>query len=65
MLTNPIYVGKIRHKSKCYPGLQPPIIDREIWNEVQKHLQADPSGRKRNGKAVASPSLLAGKIING
>lgn len=64
LLTNPIYVGEIRHRSKCYPGLHPPIIERAVWDEVQELLQADPSGRKRNGKSIASPSLLAGKIVD-
>lgn len=64
VLTNPIYVGKIRHKTNCYPGLQPPIIDRGIWDEVQSLLMSDPSGRRRNGKAVGARSLLAGKVVD-
>ena len=44
LLSNPIYIGEIRHKGVCHPGLHEPIVDRERfigWSEPQrqKNLQ--------------------------
>ena len=35
MLSNPIYVGRIRHKHLVHDGLHPAIVSPEIWDEVQ------------------------------
>jgi DNA invertase Pin-like site-specific DNA recombinase len=35
MLGNPLYVGEVRSKGRCYPGVHEAIISRELWNEVQ------------------------------
>ena len=35
ILKNPIYCGKIRHKTSIYPGQHPAIVSEEEWNEVQ------------------------------
>ena len=45
MLTNPIYIGKIKHKDKIYDGRHEAIISQEIWDRVQETLQESP--RKR------------------
>ena len=46
ILTNPLYAGRIRHKSKVYDGQHPAIIDEEIWNKVQANLETQ-AGRNR------------------
>lgn len=68
VLTNPIYLGKIRHKEKIWPGLHSPIIDISLWDRVQTKLQlasARPRGRvpaqKHSGNSNTT-SLLTGKI---
>jgi hypothetical protein len=35
-LSNPIYVGEIRHKDLCHPGQHEPILDRELWERTQQ-----------------------------
>lgn len=35
MLGNPLYVGDVRSKGNCYPGLHNPIVSRALWDEVQ------------------------------
>lgn len=35
MLGNPLYVGDVRSKGNCYPGLHEGIVSRSLWNEVQ------------------------------
>ncbi|MBU8920924.1 MAG: recombinase family protein [Bacteroidales bacterium] len=39
VLTNPLYVGKIRHKSKTYLGLHDATIDQQTWDDVQELLK--------------------------
>ena len=35
MLGNPLYVGEVRSKGTCYPGVHQGIISRALWEEVQ------------------------------
>ena len=35
MLGNPLYVGDVRSKGNCYPGIHEAIVSRELWEEVQ------------------------------
>lgn len=60
MLQNPLYQGRIRHRSQVYPGQHPAIIGDELWRAVQAKLEANriADAHKTNAKA---PSLLAGK----
>ena len=63
MLSNPIYIGEIRHLDTCHPGLHPPIIDRDTWEKTQQTLaQHTVRGAGETAKANASP--LAGKLID-
>lgn len=68
ILTNPIYAGRIRHRTKVYDGQHAPIIDPDVWDEVQRRLQ-DKAAKRRSGRgatnrrhAVTSP--LAGKVFD-
>jgi DNA invertase Pin-like site-specific DNA recombinase len=38
ILSNPIYIGQIRHKGICHPGQHEAIIDQMLWNKVQQHM---------------------------
>ena len=38
VLSNPMYIGNVRHHDKTYPGEQEPIIERSVWNAAQKLL---------------------------
>jgi site-specific DNA recombinase len=35
LLTNPLYIGNVRHKGQDYPGEHSAIIDRGTWERVQ------------------------------
>ena len=48
MLSNPIYIGRIRHKDKIYEGQHPAIISTELWEKAQRVNSTDPV--KRRGK---------------
>ncbi|WP_437226512.1 recombinase family protein [Planctomicrobium sp. SH661] len=39
LLTNPIYIGKIRHKSELFDGVHEPIVSEDVFRRVQKQLQ--------------------------
>jgi len=63
LLSNPVYIGEIRHKGLRYPGLHEPIIDRDVWDAVQQQLSQQGSHRRaRSGKVASSP--LLGKIFD-
>jgi site-specific DNA recombinase len=38
ILSNPIYIGEIRHRGKIHAGQHPPLIERELWDKVQATL---------------------------
>jgi DNA invertase Pin-like site-specific DNA recombinase len=63
LLSNPIYVGEIRHKTQTYPGQHPAIIDRDTFDAVREKLDANTRGiRARAATAASSP--LAGKFTD-
>ncbi len=63
LLQNPLYVGRISHKGKHYPGQHAVIVDPDLWDRVQQHLAQNRSHNKL--KTVAKdPSLLAGRVFD-
>jgi site-specific DNA recombinase len=64
LLSNPVYLGEIRHRQQSHPGQHEPIVGRELWERVQAqlrdHAMRDGEGRKTT--AVRSP--LAGKLFD-
>ncbi|WP_108811808.1 recombinase family protein [Sphingorhabdus sp. Alg231-15] len=63
MLHNPIYIGKIRHKENVYDGEHEPIIDRELFENVQAIFAANRRDIKL-GKRTRNPSLLTGIVTD-
>ena len=63
LLSNPIYIGKIRHRDNIYQGLHRPIITPETWRAVQERLAANAAPRHR-ATNVTHPSLLAGLVFD-
>jgi site-specific DNA recombinase len=63
LLTNPIYIGEIRHKKDRHPGQHEAIVDREIWEKVQRRLR-DQTGRVGIPKIKAAANILAGKLFD-
>ncbi|MDU8912244.1 recombinase family protein [Aestuariicoccus sp. MJ-SS9] len=64
LLTNPVYLGRIRHKDQTFKGQHPAIVDQGLWDSVQRHLQAA-SARRRGlpaGTASGSDAPLKGKV---
>ncbi|MFC3086027.1 recombinase family protein [Tabrizicola soli] len=57
LLTNPVYIGRIRHKDRSYAGQHAAIIDAQTWDAVQAKLifaRARPRCRTMDPVATAS-----------
>jgi DNA invertase Pin-like site-specific DNA recombinase len=59
LLRNVIYIGQVCHKGVVYPGEQPAIVDRALWERVQHQLKADTRRRVPHGTLEA---LLSGVL---
>jgi site-specific DNA recombinase len=62
MLRNRFYVGEVRYKNAIYPGPQPPLMDRELFDAVQEKLTAQWSHRTTTRNS--SPALLRGLLFD-
>jgi site-specific DNA recombinase len=62
ILSNPVYAGRLTHKDHVHEGLHAPIVDREIWDRVQRQL----AEHTQNGAGSRhdSAALLAGKLFD-
>ncbi|MCK0104323.1 recombinase family protein [Pseudohalocynthiibacter sp. F2068] len=63
MLSNPVVVGKIRHRDKVYDGQHNAIIADETWERVQAML-ADNRRSHQSRSRARNPSPLAGKLFD-
>ena len=63
LLSNPIYVGQIRHLQTCHPGLHEAIVDPDTWNRTQQ-LLAQHATHRPDGTGNPSASPLARKLID-
>ena len=45
MLRNRFYIGEVRYKNEIFPGPQPPLLERELFEAVQAKLTAQRSHR--------------------
>jgi site-specific DNA recombinase len=61
LLTNVVYVGKVRYKDEVHPGLHTGIVDPEVWQRVQAVLQRN---RRTGGALVRNKygALLKGLL---
>jgi site-specific DNA recombinase len=63
LLSNPIYIGEIRHNGVRHPGLHEPIVDREVWDSTQLLLRSRAVRRAPSPrKSAASP--LTGRLFD-
>lgn len=63
LLTNPVFIGRIRHKDLVHPGQHPAIVDEAVWQAVQEKLK-DNRNSQTLQPAARSPSPLAGKLLD-
>ncbi|CCV15563.1 recombinase family protein [Mesorhizobium sp. STM 4661] len=63
LLSNPIYIGKIRHKDQVYDGEHEPIVTSATFEEAQA-LLASQAPRRRSESNVTQPHLLTGLLFD-
>lgn len=63
LLTNPVYIGKIRHVDKIHEGLHDAIISQDLWDAVQDKLQSKASFDRGN-KLQHHNDILTGLIFD-
>jgi DNA invertase Pin-like site-specific DNA recombinase len=61
LLSNPLYVGEVRHSDQNYPGEHQSIIERKLWDRTQRTLATN-AHDYHTGKDAADPTLLAGLL---
>ena len=62
LLTNPVYIGRIRHKEMSYPGLHAPLITSDLWDRVQARLIAASARPRGRGVCPTRSRILTGKL---
>lgn len=63
LLSNPVYIGKIRHKGELHDGEHASIIEPDIFEAVQQLLATQAASRK-GATMHDSPHLLTGRIFD-
>jgi hypothetical protein len=63
LLSNPIYVGEIRHKNVRHPGQHEAILDRAVWDRTQQQLR-EHRVRSKSRVANVEKSLLTGRLFD-
>jgi len=60
MLRNRFYIGEVRYKNEIFPGPQPPLLERELFEAVQTKLTAQQSHQvtRRTKSAALFRNLL-------
>jgi len=62
MLNNPLYIGKVKHKDKLYPGEHEAIIEKSLWDEVKNAIGSEGQSGTSHSK---TPALLKGILTCG
>ena len=63
LLSNPIYVGEIRHKNLRHPGQHQAIVDRAVWERTQQQLQ-EHRVRTKSQDVGVEKSPLIGRLVD-
>jgi DNA invertase Pin-like site-specific DNA recombinase len=62
ILSNPVYIARIDHGGRSHDANHPPIIEQELWGQVQAILAANRKGDR--GPPPSESSVLAGKLVD-
>jgi len=62
ILSNPIYIGRLKHKRQVHTGLHQAIVDEATWQQVQARLASQTQPRR--GAMKDEQSFLAGKLFD-
>jgi hypothetical protein len=56
LLSNPVYIGEIRHRKERHPGQHEPIMDRELWERAQRQLRDQAARGRTRYQGRAEPA---------
>ena len=62
LLRNRFYIGEVAYRGEIFPGEQPAILDRKLFEAVQRKL--DEQRTNHSTKSATSQSLLTGRIFD-
>ena len=62
LLRNRFYIGEVNYKGQIYPGEQPPILDRKLFDHVQQMLSKQQNHQTRTRTSFGH--LLTGLIFD-
>lgn len=62
LLRNRFYIGEVRYKGEIFPGEQPAILDRKLFDAVQAKLEQQRTNH--TARRHASESMLMGLIFD-
>jgi len=62
ILSNPIYIGRLRHKGQVHDGLHPAIVGIETWDRVQQQLKSQTQTTRVS--QLDDHSFLVGKLYD-
>jgi DNA invertase Pin-like site-specific DNA recombinase len=63
VLNNRTYLGELRHKEQWYRAEHPPIIEQQVWDDVQSILATNGRVRAKNTRVTKVPFLLKGIVF--
>ena len=63
LLSNPIYVGQIKHLENCHLGQHEAILSRDLWDKTQQ-LLAKHAVRRAGGTGEPTANPLAGRLFD-
>jgi len=64
ILINPIYIGKVRHKTEVYAGLHEAIITEAQFERVQEQLKARSIIKRGKHPSRGPSAFLVGKVFD-
>ena len=64
IISNPIYIGQIAHKSVTHEGQHPAIINRDLWDKVQQSLGDHLAAKSQRRGRQSTNALLVGKLFD-
>ena len=64
LLRNQVYLGKIRHKDEVHNGEHMAIVDPHLFDEVQRHLDANARRHRSLAKNRKAKAPLTGKLFD-
>jgi site-specific DNA recombinase len=63
LLSNPLYIGKVKHQGVLYPGMHEAIVDEEVWQKAADLLKDNRVNRTRS-RNMPSGRMLLGLLFD-